>query len=422
MSEVRFRRQPNWYIDGENLSGLASDRNDGHDITHPIRHWETMFRRLGPRAYIHDLAMTINVMSSLQSGDFAVLDMLIGKNSNIAVLGTKKTAGLPVGTITTAVDVNRTVGAETMPKITDTALGAGGFSTAIGKLVKITGGVRSGTSFFTMKDLTAKTARITTPMLLSASSGPLGATRKVLVNGDPYQVYDLPNVPLGLFHIECASNQNNPSFTNWFTCNSILIDHNISSEIATVGSYIGIGDCILSGTFIQSDFWASYNTLYTPASIGGFGGIGIENCASFACIGGGILNGGMFATSSAIVFDLDFLFQAMPSVCGLLGGCQITTGTCAFFDGTSGLGLLAIPTGCRWDSVTYSESEQLWGTNNNGCAVRVSGGHLKYGVLPTINKGLGMGREIRVGATEKTWAEMPYTETLNGSYVGLTEF
>lgn len=420
MSSIRWRRQPNWFIDGENLSGLASDRNDGHDITHPIRHAETLFHRLGPRAYMHDLTMQINMMSSLQSGDYFVLDVLQGPNFTINVQGTKKTAGLPSGTITTYVDVNRAVGSETMPKITDTALSAGGFSAVIGKLVKITAGARSGTSFFTMKDLTAKTARISTPVLLSGSSGPVTGTRKVLAATDPYQVYDLPNIPLGMIRLDIAHNQNAPTINSWATFNSIGLNGNVSSELLTAGPYIDFMDCIITACFYQSDYYNGHNVLYLPNT---FGGIGVENCASWATLAGGMLGGGLFTSSSTLYFDQDFLFQGCGSM-GQLGGNTFTTGTCAAFDST-GSGVFAVSNTGRWGTSASGPDgiEALWGTNNTGYGFRCAGGSLiATAVFPTVNKGLGLGREVRVGATDKLWTDMPYTETVNGSVVGLSDY
>lgn len=412
MSSIRWRRQPNWYIDGSNVSGLASDRNDGHDATHPIRHWETMYRRLGKRAYLRDLAMNINVMSSLQSGDCAFFDYEIGDNCTIQVTGTRTTAGLPSGTMTTYVDVNRTVGAETMPKITDTALGAGGFSSAIGKLTRIPSGPRAGTSFFTVKDLGSKTVRMTTPVTTDAPTTFAFTTRQVPVTTDPYQVYDLPVVPVGIFEIHAAVNKSviDGNFT-WFSADSIDLNFNNGSGLLSRGPYVGLTNCIVRSVFIDSDFLTTSNTLINGS---------FQNYGPFLTFqGGGVLGtftlwGGVF-----LAFDYDFLCQGPSSTIPSVNtGCRAFVGTMAFFDVNRSRCFSVTENGFM-DVEGYIDAPGgvLWGTNNTG-PVEVFG-NLTSGVggLLQVNKGLGLGREVIIGGTNKLWDDMPYTENASAGSV-----
>lgn len=54
----------------------------------------------------------------------------------------------------------------------------------------------------------------------------------------------------------------------------------------------------------------------------------------------------------------------------------------------------------------------MYGYSNAGHAVRVkSGGGLVYATKPTINGGLGAGRESVVGGVDKQWGAIPYADT-----------
>lgn len=413
---VRWRRQPNWFIDGENLSGLASDRNDGHDITHPIRHWETMYRRLGPHAYLHDINMAVTVMSSLQAGDHAAIDVLIGPNCSVVCTGTKKTAGLPSGTFTTYTDVNRTVGAESMPKIADTALSGAGFSTSLNRLVKITGGARADTGFFLTKDLGSKTARMTTPVTIAAPALYTVATRKVPVATDPYQIYDLPVVPVGFINAQLATNNGIIDVTGGYVqFNSLDLDMGSSAVVWARGVEMAFVDSIIRNGFFDSDYWICGNCLFPGPNIT------VSTYGPFPTIQAGAAYGSpAFWTGAIITLDFDFLVQG--GVIGVLStGSRLLCGKVAFFD-TVAQRSFQVTEGALWSIATLSDGAgMLWGTNNAGPFDVLGQMTMSSGSTFQLNQGLGRGREIRIGGTEKLCTELPYGE-FTGAYAGATPF
>jgi hypothetical protein len=137
-------------------------------------------------------------------------------------------------------------------------------------------------------------------------------------------------------------------------------------------------------------------------------------CFAFggACVGGSML---VFQGASINV-DFDFLFQAGQIVVGNAGfgggPSSFTGGNVAFFDGAFD-GAISIESGSTYQSVNQNgQGDLLWGTANAGHGVRVrSFGGLLYTTKPTINGGLGAGREALVGGTDKQWGAVPFNDS-----------
>ena len=62
-----------------------------------------------------------------------------------------------------------------------------------------------------------------------------------------------------------------------------------------------------------------------------------------------------------------------------------------------------------------------WGTNNAGHGIIVASSSVySYSTLPTVNSGLGAGREARVGGTDKLYAAVPFIEPANNAALVVT--
>jgi hypothetical protein len=93
------------------------------------------------------------------------------------------------------------------------------------------------------------------------------------------------------------------------------------------------------------------------------------------------------------------------------GGVVVSNGV-AFFDVTTASSALIIGVNGTWQQATTAD----WGTNNAGYAITIaSSGRYLYGTKPTINSGLGAGRETRIGGTDKLYAAVPYIEGANNA-------
>jgi hypothetical protein len=412
MSSARWRRQPTWVINKD----TGSDRNDGHDSAHALQHWEELYRRWGPRAYLRDLTCTISCETALASGDYMFLDVVLGNATTITVNGTKTTAGLPSGTLTTYVDVNRTVGAESMPKITDTALGASGFSGSVDKLCKITGGARAGTGFFIVKDLGSKTARISTPVTIDTPLNYLTPTRKVPAVTDPYQVYNLPSIAVGDVHCELGTNKAVVDAVGGYVLfNQLNLDVRASGTLFARGPLFGFQECILNQPIIDSDFYQNTNCLHLPVA-----GASWANQGPYGAVAAGATKGSI-AIFGGQFFAIDFDHYLQPSsLISLFNtGSRVLVGSMAIFDGTPSRTLI-IEAGTEVQQSASGDADALWGTNNNGWGIDCRG-TLTYvnATALAVNKGLGAGREVRIGGTDKLWSDLPYFENLNGASVSL---
>jgi hypothetical protein len=119
-----------------------------------------------------------------------------------------------------------------------------------------------------------------------------------------------------------------------------------------------------------------------------------------------------------LYFDADFAFT-MPLSVGVAGStadnapASVRLG-CVFFS-CGGDGLIVGQNGALQIRIGEFASDAVYGTVG-GFGARVhAGGKLFYTTKPTINAGLGAGREARVGGTNKLWSEIPYLEPANGA-------
>lgn len=154
------------------------------------------------------------------------------------------------------------------------------------------------------------------------------------------------------------------------------------------------------------------------------GGGGISGCviairgagaATFSQIG--MLNGFFTMTrGSQVVTTSDCYFQN-TNVTPVHGGTIISSG-CAFFDRSSASQNLFLAPGA-----VFQQSGAIpdWGTNNAGFGIFLqSTSFYSYATKPTINSGLGAGREASIGGTDTLLVNIPYIEGANNASMVLT--
>jgi hypothetical protein len=115
------------------------------------------------------------------------------------------------------------------------------------------------------------------------------------------------------------------------------------------------------------------------------------------------------ARGTQIVTSSDCYFQNM-SVAAAAAGPMVSNG-CAFFDRAVASNGLLVASG-----VLYQQTGAVpdWGTNNAGFGLVVqSGGCYSYATKPTVNGGLGAGRESSIGGVDTQYAAYPATGAVN---------
>ena len=126
---------------------------------------------------------------------------------------------------------------------------------------------------------------------------------------------------------------------------------------------------------------------------------------------GGIASGGgVFVRFGDVYVDSDFILQ--NSSFSVNAGSTVHSGYMCSFDSTSADCITVLEFGQWCSSTTYESGNLLYGSLNTGHAVRVkTGGGFAYSTKPTINVGLGAGRECLVGAVDRLWSAIPYADS-----------
>lgn len=131
------------------------------------------------------------------------------------------------------------------------------------------------------------------------------------------------------------------------------------------------------------------------------------------CLGAVTLFGGYRNT-----FSSDCYFQNCTY--STATGCQSLTSGIAFFDRANANQALTVGTG---SVQTQTGGVPDWGTNNAGHGISVaSASTYVYASKPTINSGLGAGREAQVGGTDKLYAAIPFIEPANNAGIVISVF
>jgi hypothetical protein len=313
------------------------------------------------------------------------------------------------GTFTGVTAINRA--AQQMQQVADTTQD---FGPHVQRIIRIPSGARAGACSVVAKDISSTGAR-TGRWQIPNRSSILGATSTAPQSGDPYEIITVPSLKMGGFSVEQAA-ADTVTYCN-------LHNLNISSAAPTTGairSYGGmpviITSCIASTLKVDADY-----VMFLACRLGDRGVVSAGHsdlttsliCMWWSCVS---YQGDFIATGATVQVDKDTLFQECPHATNPQSGSYMQFGTVCFFDctpsGTMEVNETKVTVGALFDGVSA-----IWGTNNAG-RVRVRGGGLlACSVLPTVNAGLGLGREVQLGDIDMLWSDMPARDNLTGSQV-----
>jgi hypothetical protein len=117
-----------------------------------------------------------------------------------------------------------------------------------------------------------------------------------------------------------------------------------------------------------------------------------------------------------VQLDADCYFENAPLQVNQGSSCN-TLGV-GLFDRSVANTAMSIAAGA---TVRQSGAIPDWGTNNTGHGISiVSTGNYTYATKPTVNGGLGAGREAIIGGTDKLYAAVPYIEGANNAALVLS--
>jgi hypothetical protein len=315
------------------------------------------------------------------------------------------------GTAITAVQAQvRTSGSAAAWAVTGVGLGA----SDVGKLLRITASVtpsKVGAYARILKDETGGKVRVSPFGTGNVSFVPFVAVTPVI--GDVVEVVEPMTLKVGAIRIQSATQQFlEPSPNqNVFTTDSITLDGGSAGYVLCDGTnsvYLRtiLKDIVVNGPADQL-FWAQ-----SLAGGGTQGTVRVSNSLLFLFSPG--CSGSLTASSGGqIIAGTDSYFQTCQ-LASQIGAAALFTQGAAFFDCASNQALFLSTAG----SCVQGGAVADWGTNNtNYGLVAQSGATYAYQTKPTINGGLGAGREANVGGTDKQWAAIPYFEATNGAAV-----
>lgn len=402
--------QLDWYIDPIN----GSDTNDGRTPATALRTDAERQRRWGQVTLLGAGGpYTVTYMSNLPPEDPVNFpNVLVGLDAGLRIRGQTTVAKTP--DITAVRTLNRAT--QTPWAITSADLNAGDI---FGRLIRIVGGGGSDGAYARIvKDEGANVFR-TTPFQIQDFPNINAAGQVTPTAADNYEVINLPAISCGIWQFSQMSN-GQPQYNfggvpnNAVSIETLIVNGGFDTFQGVIWSsnlQVWAFQCMLQ------DIGLCGPALFTiEGCLDGFSFVGagafvrIAGGASLLTTEGGFAQ--LVATSGAqLLIDGDWIFQ--DASVALNAGCDCQMGLVSFFDqSASDIALFANPGATVTSRNLFYGADLIWGTNNSGHAVKMgSGAKLLYVTKPTVNGGLGAGREALVGATDKQWGAIPFNDS-----------
>lgn len=402
--------QPTWYFN----SAAANNRDTGLDAAHPLRDLEELHRRLGRGTWVFKQPTTITIAGSYASTDPLYMPAAYsGDAGQLTIQGAAATV-LATGTISTFTAFN--AGSQALDTITVAwTTGGSSFAPYIGKFMRVTSGPRAGVTWLISRDLLSNTAEITSPGISAPLTGGLqlayGFTRTVPVATDPFEIVSLPSAYCGELNFGAATTIATGSSVSrvlltglalhWTTVTHTI--DNFNAPGVTGGAVVvNASNCELScfTSNVAQQFRGIQNAFPDGCALIG------QNVAMQANLhhraGGTAAHHFILSSAIAVISQGELLEGAALTVSG--GGRTSLTSMRQFRDSGFGVNL---QTGAN---VTFGSD--VWGTGNPGPGIIInsmSRAQYTSGSPPTINAGLGIGREVRLGDRDVLYADLPMT-------------
>lgn len=405
-----WRTQTAWFV-----STAGSNENDGLTSGTPVLSDVEIQRRwgLGQRVRL-SVAVTITYAQSPTTPT--------NFNIECAATGSLKLVGTPTvtkaGTVLTAVQAQvRTVGAELAWAITAVGLGAAD----VGKIAVITAsgtGGNVGAYAAVLKDETGGKVRVS-PFITFNGTVLATTTAVTPLVGDTIEIRDMSPTTITVGTIEVHSATDDPgssSATGFLMFDSVRVSGNSTT----------FAGCIFNGRigifYVRCDYFA-IRLAGLPSSLAlGIHRLcgGVSNSTIVFGFGSnstitsvGFLASTSHGTASRTIYGTDSYFQNCGiNIAAANGGIVLSNGN-AFFDRSVSDATIVINGG---NFYLQQGAVPDWGAANAGHAVKVAAcAAYTYTTKPTINRGLGPGREALIGGTDKLYTAVPYVEPTNNA-------
>ncbi len=418
--------QATWFVDPLSAVGTASDKNDGLTSSTPLATTRELMRRLDGAILLNNVTITFN--SAVPSSDALAGMLRLGPGVTLSLVG--KITTVATGTLqgATAVTVqNRAT--QTPWSVSDNVL-SGGIGQYVGKFIQISSGARSGATGRIVKDIggTNHDARVS-PLCIFTSTETVPA-ETTPVSGDPYAVIDPTTVRVGNLRIESASTDTPLAGVGFLLLNGIRFQGGGGSNSYPNGAitcrFVSVyakPGCVFDNIQIDTQL-----AQWTALACGWDNLVGLLQSdhtsggpivpAWYACATTFAVFTQLNIKGGQTKFDLDcYIVRG-----NILVNTQATVeaGLVAFFDCLSNLGLILNPHAIWYSLGLTSPSflDLIWGTSNSGhAAIVAAAGALVYTTKPTVNAGLGAGREVQIGGVDTLWSGVTNNVAANNAKV-----
>ena len=330
-------------------------------------------------------------------------------NASFTLVGTPTVS--KSGTIITAVQAQvRTPGAELGWAVTGVGLGAAD----VNKLVFITAGTAANIGAYAMVLADLGGGKLAVSPFGKTTIGVVSFAQITPVVGDTVEIRDPMSLTIGCIECHPVTNDQLVATEGFFATDSIRVVGNSAN---------GAGSLFNGGLSFQYHKSILKDVSLCGTGLGGFlshqllgGGVATSNLiiqrGTFAtlrqtgCLGGVLLGQGASATIQADTY----FYNSGLTVARVQ---TVNTQGAAFFNRAVADSALAVSAG---GFCFHTGSVADWGTGNAGHGTSIfSAGSYVYATKPTINSGLGAGREARIGGTDKLYAAVPYIEGANNA-------
>jgi hypothetical protein len=417
-SHPSWLEQTAWFV-----STAGSNDADGATALTPVKTDAEIRRRWGSDVV---LAVPVTITYAESPTTTTNLDVSYVDGGSLSIIGTPTVS--KSGTVLTAVQAQvRTAGAELAWAITAVGLDA----TDIGKLAVITAGTAANIGAYAavLKDEGGGKVRVS-PFGKATAAG--GFTQVTPVIGDTVEIREMATVlKVGFINIRGRSQLNAVAspVQNVVMFDSVTLDGSVGggSQGGTIRNEhapVVYARCVLQDLIVAtvSTNFAKIHQFCGGLIVGGLGGTDFRGNAQLRQTA--MLNVTVSSSSSAclLAFAADCYFQ--NSQFNVNPGCEVATAGIAFFDRASSDSALSLGVAVNGGPciVRHSGATPDWGAANTGHGIRISAGaSYIYATKPTINSGLGAGREVLVGGTDKLYSAVPYIEPGNNAMIALGE-
>jgi hypothetical protein len=400
--------QPNWYLNA--ITG--DDANDGATPLTPIQTNAELAVRWGTGVRLANQIYLVEWQTPMPSADPAFIDAIVGPNA-LLILSMDSEQHL-AGTLTGYDPTDRPT--QTMNQMVDT--GVASFVPFLGQIVQFTSGPAQFGFARILAEPAANTARLTTPVFTDGAGGVTRTPDPGI--GDEYVIQGIPTMTVGMINIRGAGiSVPGTSFVSMLTMSLDGLGAGSSGGITIRGVQVQAERSSFRRLDMDIDQFLPAACLFNDVQMEGRGiarhvaaGDGATSSLLRACAATGQMR---FASGSAGTLDMDFVFQNAGGKFDSGSGWGV--GTVAWFDGISGqLTSCFVDAGATLVSAPCPDGDNddlIWGTNNVGNGVYVkSNGGLLYVTKPTVNGGLGVGREVSVGGNNKEWIpDIPFNDS-----------